>query len=172
MIKTIKLREGLELTMTNDSLWMEEYRDQFGQDILPVIMPLILSLSSSISALAEEAGDLNKIDQDAVVRVLGSESMLDIGIRLAQLELTDVHRIMWAMTKAYDENIPDLRAWLRELAGPEHESLPIVDVCIPAIAELAVKGVITEKNWERLTADLKKIKKSLQPQKKKQTKKK
>ena len=49
MIKTIKLREGLELTMTNDSLWMEEYRDQFGQDILPVIMPLILSLSSSIS---------------------------------------------------------------------------------------------------------------------------
>lgn len=172
MIKTIKLREGLELTLTNDSLWMEEYRDQFGQDILPSLMPLLLGMSSSISALAEEAGDLEKIDKEAIVRVLGSESMLDIGIRLAQLEITDVHRIMWAMAKAYDESIPDLRAWLRELAGPEHESLPIADVIIPAIAELALKGVMTGKNWERLTADTKKLKDSLQPQKKKETKRK
>lgn len=172
MIKTIKLREGLELTLTNDSLWMEEYRDQFGQDILPSLMPLLLGMSSSISALAEEAGDLEKIDKAAIVKVLGSESMLDIGIRLAQLEITDVHRIIWAMAKAYDENIPDLKAWLRELAGPEHESLPIADVIIPAIAELALRGVMTGKNWERLTADAKKLKDSLQPEKKKETKKK
>lgn len=173
MIKTIKIREGLEITLSNDSLWMEEYRDQFGQDILPMIMPLLLGVTQTISALAEEAGDIDKINQKTILSVLGSESMLDIGLRLGAFELTDIHRIMWAMAKAYDENIKDLKAWLRELAGPEHESLPIIDVIIPAIAELAIKGVMTSKNWERLTEETAKLKKSLQPQKKKtQTKKK
>ena len=61
MVKTIELREGVEITLANDSLWFEEYRDQFGQDILPTIMPLILAVGNSISALADEAGGLDEI---------------------------------------------------------------------------------------------------------------
>ena len=166
MVKTIELREGLQITLANDSLWMEEYRDQFGQDILPVLMPLILAVGNSISALAEEAGSLDEIDQDAFIRMLGSESLLDIGLRFASFELTDIMHIMWAMAKAYDGDIEDPKAWQRKLAGPEHESLPIADVIVPAIAELVVKGEKKKKNWERLTADAEKIKSKLQPEKK------
>ena len=167
MVKTIELREGLQITLANDSLWFEEYRDQFGTDILPVIMPLILAVGNSISALAEEAGGLDEIDQDAFVRMLGSDALLDIGLRFSAFEITDIMHIMWAMAKAYDEDIEDPKAWQRKLAGPEHESLPIADVIIPALAELAVKGVVGSKNWERLTADAEKIKSKLQPEKKK-----
>lgn len=173
MIKTIEIREGLEIRLTNDSLWMEEYRDQFGQDILPVLMPLILGVSNSISALAEEAGTIDEIDIDTVLKVLGSESMIDIGLRLASFEITDIHRIMWAMAKAYDEDVPELKRWLRDLAGPEHESLPLFDKILPAIMELVISGVISRKNWERLSEEGKKLKDSrpLQPKTKKKTKK-
>lgn len=166
MVKTIQLREGLEITLANDSLWFEEYRDQFGQDILPTLMPLILAVGNSISALAEEAGSLEEIDKDAFIRVLGSESMLDVGLRFSSFEISDIMHIMWAMAKAYDPNIEDPKAWQRKLAGPDHESLPIADVIVPALAELVVKGVVSSKNWERLTADAGKIKSKLQPEKK------
>lgn len=171
MVKTIQLREGLEITLANDSLWMEEYRDQFGQDILPTMMPLILAVGNSISALAEEAGSLDEIDKDAFVRMLGSESLLDIGLRFSAFEAVDIMHIMWAMAKAYDGDIKDPKAWQRELAGPEHESLPIMDVIVPALAELIVKGVVSSKNWERLTADTEKLRSKLQPEKKKTKKK-
>lgn len=166
MIKTIKLREDLEITLANDSLWFEEYRDQFGIDVLPSLMPLILAAGNSISALAEEVGGLDEIDKDSFVRLLGSEAMLDIGIRLASFETRDVMRVMWAMAKAYDPDIEDPKAWQRKLAGPEHESLPMIDVIIPALAELVIKGVVSTKNWERLTADAEDIRKKLQPEKK------
>ena len=170
MVKTIKLREGVEITLANDSLWFEEYRDQFGQDVLPTIMPFLLAIGNSISALAEEAGGLDEIDQESLVKMLGSESLLDIGLRFAAFEIRDIMNIMWAMAKAYDENIEDPKAWQRKLAGPEHESLPIVDVIIPALAELAVKGVVSSKNWERLTAATNDIKSKLQPETKEKTK--
>lgn len=166
MIKTIELREGVKITLANDSLWFEEYRDQFGQDILPTIMPFILAVGNSISALAEEAGGLDEIDQEAFIKMLGSESLLDIGLRFAAFEIRDVVNIMWAMAKAYDESIEDPKAWQRKLAGEEHESLPVVDVIIPALAELIIKGVVSSKNWERLTAATNEIKSKLQPPKK------
>ena len=166
MVKTIELREGVEITLANDSLWFEEYRDQFGQDILPTIMPLILAASNSISALADEAGGLDEINEDSVLKILGSEALLDIGLRFSAFEVTDIMHVMWAMAKAYDGNIKDPKAWQRELAGPEHESLPIADIILPALAELIIKGVVSSKNWERLTADVKKIGSKLQPEKK------
>lgn len=165
MVKTIKLREGVEITLANDSLWFEEYRDQFGQDILPTIMPLMLAFGNSLSALAEEAGGLDAIDQNAFVRMLGSEALVDIGLKIGTFEVRDIINIMWAMAKAYDENIEDPKAWQRRLAGPEHESLPIADVILPAIIELIFKGVMSSKNWERLTAATSDIKSKLQPKK-------
>ena len=171
MIKTIQIREGVDITLTNDSLWMEEYRDQFGQDILPTLMPLLLGMTQTIGALAEEAGEVNNIDQTALLKVIGSESLLDIGLKLGAFEIADIHKIMWAMAKAYDENIKDLKTWLKELAGPDHESLPLLDVIAPALLELAVKGVMSPKNWERLKTDAKKVKDSLQPKTKKMKKK-
>lgn len=166
MVKTIKLREGLEITLANDSLWLEEYRDQFGQDILPTLMPLILAIGNGIASVIEEAGGVDEIDEEAFIRMLGSEAMLDVGLRFSAFELTDIMHIMWAMAKAYDENIEDPKAWQRKLAGPDHESLPIADVIVPALAELVIKGVTSSKNWERLTANAEKIKSQLQPKKK------
>lgn len=172
MIKTIKLREGVEITLANDTLWLEYFKAQFGQDMLSVIMPVLLGAGPAISGLAEEAGGLDKIDQEAVLGVLGDpDRLLDILRGFGAFESTDIMRITWAMAKAYDENIPDHIKWQKNLAGPEHESLPIMSEILPAVTELVVKG-FESSFWDRLTAEAKKAKKSLQPDKKAKTKKK
>lgn len=165
MIKTLKLREGVEITLANDTTWLEHFKAQFGRDMLPVIMPLLLGIGNSISALAEEAGDIDKIDQNAILRVLGSDSLIDIALRFASFESTDIMHMTWAMAKAYDENIKDPIAWQKELAGIDHESLPVLDVIAPAIFELVTKGMMSSNFWERLTKNAKKLKNSVQPKK-------
>ena len=68
------------------------------------------------------------------------------------------------MAKAYDDNIPDHIKWQKELAGPEHESLPIGSVILPAIAELMVSGVESS-FWTGLTEKAKEATKDLKPKK-------
>ena len=165
MIKTIKLREGCEITLANDSLWMEHYRDQFGHDVLSELMPLLLGVSKMMGLMAQEVGDLGSIGLEDVIRFLASDDIYDAGIGFASFESTEIMHIMWAMAKAYDENIEDPKAWQRKLAGENHESMPIADVIIPAVGELAFRGVMSSKNWERLTKNLQNLRDSMQPKK-------
>lgn len=172
MIKTIELREGRNITLSNEISWMMEYRDQFNQDVVPVIMPLLLGLTQAIGNLAEEVEDLNNIQMADVFRLMRSEELVEIGVKLATFESVDILHIMWSMAKAYDSTIGEPKQWIRELSGSEHDAIPLIDTIIPAIAELMIKGVMKPKNWERLTANMKTLTGSLQPEKKKTTKKK
>ena len=172
MIKTITLREGVEITLANDTLWIEHYQAQFGKDILNTLMPLLLGIGPLISGLAEEnGGTLEKLDTKDVLGVLGDpDRMLDIARGFGSFDAADIMHITWAMAKAYDDNIPDHIKWQKELAGPDHESMPIGSVILPAIAELMVSGVESS-FWTGLTEKAKEATKDLKP-KKKQTKKK
>ena len=173
MTKTIDLGSGREITLSNELSWMIEYRSQFGQDILPVLMPLILSLSQGISAVVEEAGGMDKITEETFFRVLGAESFVDVALKLSAFEIVDILYITWAMAKAYDSDIPEPNTWIKGLGGDNHEEVPLVDVLIPAVADLIIKGVVSSKNSKRLTESIETIKGSLQPKKtqKKTTKK-
>ena len=160
MIKTVNLGGGKEITLTNEVSWLLEYRDQFGQDILPVLMPLLLSMSQGISAVVEEAGGLDKISEESFFRILGSESFIDIALKLSAFEIVDILYITWAMAKAYDQDIADPKSWIRSLG-----EVPLADVLIPSVGELIIKGVLSSKNSKRLTEGLGKVKDSLQPEK-------
>ena len=106
-------------------------------------MPLLLGIGPLISGLAEEkGGKLDKLEQKDVFGVLGDpDRMLDIARGFGSFDASDIMHITWAMAKAYDETIPDHIKWQKELAGPNHESLPIGTVILPAIAELMISGV-------------------------------
>lgn len=166
MIKTLDLGSGREITLSNELSWLVEYKDQFGQDIVPTLMPMLLGLSQALSVLVEEAGGFDKIDEESLFRLLGSDSLVDIAIRLSGFEAVDILNITWAMAKAYDPSLKEPRAWIRSLSGDAHEEVPLVDVIVPAVAELVVKGVISSKNLTRLTESTTRLKDSLQPKKK------
>ena len=54
MEKIIKIGDK-EVRLNNNVAWTMEYRDQFGKDILPAIMPLIASMIEGLSTLVADS---------------------------------------------------------------------------------------------------------------------
>lgn len=153
MEKVIKIGSN-EVRLSNNVAWVMEYRDQFGKDILPAIMPLITTVSEGISTVLSEAG--TDITIESLSEAINGRAM-DVLLPLYQAEFVDlVINVTWAMAKAADEDIDPPKKWVRQF-----DTFPL-DVVGPAIFELVVKGFISSKNLTRLKRTGKKLK-NLQP---------
>ena len=153
MEKVIKIGSN-EVRLSNNVAWVMEYRDQFGKDILPAIMPLITTVSEGISTVLSEAG--TDITIESLSEAINGRAM-DVLLPLYQAEFVDlVINVAWAMAKAADEDIDPPKKWVRQF-----DMFPL-DVVGPAIFELVVKGFISSKNLTRLKRTGKKLK-DLQP---------
>lgn len=153
MEKVIKIGSN-EVRLSNNVAWVMEYRDQFGKDILPAIMPLITTVSEGISTVLSEAG--TDITIESLSEAINGRVM-DVLLPLYQAEFVDlVINVTWAMAKAADEDIEPPKKWVRQF-----DTFPL-DVVGPAIFELVVKGFVSSKNLTRLKRTGKKLK-NLQP---------
>lgn len=153
MEKVIKIGSN-EVRLSNNVAWVMEYRDQFGKDILPAIMPLITTVSEGISTVLSEAG--TDITIESLSEAINGRAM-DVLLPLYQAEFVDlVINVTWAMAKAADEDIDPPKKWVRQF-----DTFPL-DVVGLAIFELVVKGFISSKNLTRLKRTGKKLK-NLQP---------
>lgn len=149
MEKVIKIGRQ-EVRLNNNVSWCMEYRDQFGKDIVPALMPVIASAVEGISTVVSEAG-ADSVSYADIAEALRGRT-LDILLPLFQVEFVDVIiNVTWAMAKAADENIAPPKQWVRQF-----EEFPL-DVVGPAVYDLVVKGFISSKNRKRL----KKISESL-----------
>ena len=158
----ITLENGQEIKIDNNLAWLMEYQAQFGEDILPTLMPLMLSFTDLLGGLADQGVDFDKMDVNDILRIFKTEAAMDAGIKLASFRTTDVINIIWALAKAADDTIEPPAKWIRQFDN----GFPL-DIILPKIAENVAKGVMSSKNLERLTASWSK----LQP-KRKTTKKK
>lgn len=154
MEKVIKIGKQ-SVRLTNNVAWTMEYRDQFGKDIVPVIMPLLASLLEGASVVVTGSDgeiDLKQVGQ--IAEAIEGRSM-EILLPLFQVEFVDtIIGVTWAMAKAADENIEPPKQWVRKF-----DRFPL-DVIIPAVYDLVLKGFMSLKNLERLKAlreDLKKL---------------
>ena len=162
MKEIIKLENGQEITLDNNLAWLMEYQNQFGEDILPTLMPLIMSISDMIGSVADDKNiDFDDIKTQDILRVMKMDASLDAWIKLSAFKTTDIINIIWSLAKAADDGIEPPVKWIRQF----EDGFPL-DVIIPKAAVLVAKGVVSSKNWERLTAAWTK----LQPKKKKKTK--
>ena len=152
MEKVIKIGRQ-EVKLNNNVGWTMEYRDQFGKDIVPVIMPLMASMIEGVSAIAADAGELTLSN---IAEALEGRSM-DVLLPMFQAEFVDlVVNVTWAMAKAADESIEPPKRWVRQF-----DSFPL-DVVGPAVFDMAMKGFISSKNLKRLKTIGESIK-TLQP---------
>ena len=120
-----------------------EYRDQFGKDIVPALMPILASLMEGVASAIAEAGD-EGITTDALADAVQGRTM-DILLPMFQVEFVDVIiNVTWAMAKAADEDIEPPKRWVRQF-----EEFPL-DVIVPAVYELVLKGFVSSKNLKRL----------------------
>ena len=146
MEKTITI-DGKDVRLNNNIGWTMEYRDQFGRDIVPALMPLLGGLISITGGIIEEIGGTGgEVDAATVIQAMSGEKIDDILLQLSQLEITDFINIVWALAKNADGSIQEPRRWVRQF-----ETFPL-DEILPVVGEMIIKSVTSSKNWERLQA--------------------
>ena len=141
MEKIIKIGKQ-EVKLNNNVGWTMEYRDQFGKDIVPVIMPLMVSMIEGVSTIIAESG--NEVTVSSVAESLQGRA-IDVLLPMFQSEFVDlVINVTWAMAKVADEGIAPPKQWVRQF-----DSFPL-DVVGPAVFDLVLKGFVSSKNLKRL----------------------
>lgn len=142
MEKIIKIGNQ-EVRLNNNVAWTMEYRDQFGKDIVPALMPILASLMEGVSTIISESGS-NEVTMADIADAVQGRSM-DVLLPMFQVEFVDtIVNVTWAMAKAADENIEPPKRWVRQF-----EEFPL-DVVVPAVYELVLKGFVSSKNLKRL----------------------
>ena len=141
--KIIKIGDK-EVRLNNNVAWTMEYRDQFGKDILPAIMPLMASMIEGVSTLMVEASDGDSMTARGIAEALEGRAM-EVLLPMFQAEFVDlVLNVTWAMAKAADESIEPPKRWVRQFDGF------YLDEIGPALLELVLKGFVSSKNLKRL----------------------
>lgn len=142
MEKIIKIGKQ-EVKLSNNTAWTMEYRDQFGKDIVPALMPLIMTITEGISSVVS---DLGKTEITGIVEIAEAIQgrSTDILLPLYQMEFVDLVNITWSMAKAADDDILPPKQWIKQF-----DSFP-VDVVAPTVYEMVLKGFVSSKNLKRL----------------------
>lgn len=153
MKEIIKLENGREMTLDNNLAWLMEYQDQFGEDILPTLMPLIMSMASLLGSLADSGANLDDIGLEDLLRVLKSDEAMDAFFKFSALKTTDLINIIWALAKTADDSIDPPKKWIRQF----DDGFPL-DLIMPKAAALVAQGVMSSKKWRGLAAAIKKLK--------------
>ena len=121
-----------------------EYRDQFGKDILPAVMPLLASMIEGVSTILADADKGGELTAASVAEALEGRT-IDILLPMFQAEFVDlIINVTWAMAKAADESIDPPKKWVRQF-----DEFPL-DVVWPAVLNLVMKGFVSSKNLKRL----------------------
>lgn len=152
MEKIIKIGDK-DVRLNNNIDWAISYRDQFGKDILPVIMPFITTIIESLSTILADSSTNGEITTQSIAEALNGRS-LDVLLPLYQAEFVDlVLNVLWALAKTADDTIEPPRKWLRQFDNF------YLDEIIPELADLVVRGLVSSKNLKRLEG----IKTTLRP---------
>ena len=142
MEKIIKIGDK-EVRLNNNVAWTMEYRDQFGRDIVPALMPVLASLLEGVSTIVTESNG-QEITANNIAEAVQGRAM-EVLLPMFQVEFVDVIvNVTWAMAKAADENIESPKRWVRQF-----DTFPL-DVVGPAVFDMAMKGFISSKNLKRL----------------------
>jgi len=154
MEKVIKIGKQ-EVKLSNNVAWTMEYRDQFGKDIVPALMPVIASIMEGASALVGEANN-GEVSVNEIASAIEGRAM-DVLLPLFQVEFVDtIINVTWAMAKAANEDLDPPKKWVRQF-----EEFPL-DVVVPAVYDMVLKGFVSSKNLKRLKT-IRKSLKNLQP---------
>lgn len=153
MVKTIKIGNQ-SVALDNNIVWALNYRNQFGKDIIPTLMPAMAALLDVISGVVKSGETVDgSIDMNKVLKTVDGDYFMDAMVHLSGLELNDFIELTWSLAKTADESVPEPEKWLRQF-----DSFPL-DVIGPEVFTLIAKGVISSKNLKRLES----LKKSLRP---------
>lgn len=152
MEKTIKIDSKTSLKLSNSVAWMMLYRDQFGRDIVPVLIP-------ALTAVTDIAVEVNKAVQNGatptqIVSALDTDIVKDALVEASGLEFVDLLNIIWAMAKAADDDIDEPIIWIRQF-----DKFPL-DTILPVVFDMILSCMVSTKNLKRLRTSMQSLKPS------------
>lgn len=151
MEKKIKIDNKTSITVNNNVGWLFVYKDQFGRDIVPSLVPALNAGIDLVFGIYKEFG--GEFSREKIMQI-DPAALTDAIYAAAGIEAVDLLNIVWALAKNADDEIPEPREWVRQF-----ETFPL-DVIAPAVFELVFKSMVSTKNLKRLQN----LRKSLQPE--------
>lgn len=134
---------GKELKLNNQVAWTMEYKDQFGRDIVPVIMPMVSAIVEGLASVISE-NETTEISAKQISEAFQGRSM-EILLPMFQVEFVDIIiNVTWALAKCADETIPEPKKWIRQF-----DSFPL-DIIVPEVYQIVMQGFVSSKNLARL----------------------
>lgn len=151
MEKTIKIGEK-EVLLNNNIGWTFIYRDQFGHDIIPTLMPMAGAILDLLAGIITETGKTENIEVSDLIKAADSDRIIDAVVHMSGLEFVEFINITWSLAKCADDSIPEPKIWVKEF-----EEFPLDEIA-PEVFRLISRGVMSSKNFERLQTALKPMK--------------
>ena len=139
MIKTIKIDDkDVKFSFSLASFYI--YKNQFGQDAMSVILPLLADVIGAIDP--EIVVENGEISSEKLVKTAG-----DIFDQIISVEITEMADIIWAFAKAADDEIPEPALWYGSF-----EEFPLFDVgkeLLPCLYDSLISKKKILKNTEK-----------------------
>lgn len=143
MVKTIKI-DGKDVQLEGGVQWLLVYRNQFGRDIVPVLMPLAAGLLDVLAGIVRGAGDEETLDARQIIASIDGDTLFDAMAHMSGFELTEVINVTWSLAKAADPDLPEPEVWVRQF-----DNFPF-DEIVPKVAQVIGRGAISSKKVRQL----------------------
>lgn len=131
MIKTINI-DGKEVKFSTNAYFANIFKNQFGYDILTVIMPLVSEALKGLDDL------YTKANQEAIVPSTIGEVLENI----YSLEMVDVNNFIWSLAKMADPGIEEPIKWYSQF-----NEFPVIDI-LKELWEIILPSLISKKKLE------------------------
>lgn len=146
MKKTIKIDDEQKFEINSSSGWLYAYQEQFGHDVLPVLLPAAEALLQTMADLMKDSKSDNVAD---ILAAADEETISNAFITLSGMQLTTVTNIVWAMAKNANDSIESPREWLNSF-----DVFPW-DIVVPQVLGAALEACISKKKFEKLKETIK-----------------
>lgn len=136
--------EDQSVVLDSSTGWLFIYREYFGRDILPDLLPALEAILHTIGNTVEVLeGD--KVED--VIKALARDEVIDgLFIDLTGTELVTVLNIFWAMAKNEDSKIEPPEQYFKKF-----ERFPFDEV-LPKMFSQIINSSVSSKNLESLKA--------------------
>lgn len=133
MEKIIKI-DGKEVKFSTNAYFANIFKNQFGYDILTVIMPLVSEALKGLDDL------YMKQKEQAITPSLMGEVLENI----YSLEMVDVNNFIWSLAKMADPETPEPIKWYSQF-----EEFPVIDI-LQELWEIILPSLISKKKLKEI----------------------
>lgn len=144
MIKTINIDDSHSIELNCSMGWLLVYRNQFGKDILPELLPAVEAITELMVGMFQENNGMLELNPRKLLKNIENDSISDAFITLSGMEFTTLIQMVWAMAKNNNKDIKPVMEWINEF-----ENFPL-DVIVPEVIKAICESSVSTKNLKRL----------------------